>query len=541
MKLRVAITCVLALLLATAGAQPASKPATSYRIAGTVVNAASGEPVRRATVAMLSESDRQTVASVETDNEGRFSLDGLAAGKYPLTASKRGFLTAFYDEHYGYHTAIVTGADQETGSLVFRLVPGAVLHGVVTGDGGDPVEGAKVMLFVKPHNHNPGARITQAGEAATDDTGAYEFDGLAAGEYLLAVTAEPWYAIHHFAAGAKRQPEAEAGAALDVAYPVTYFDATTDEAAATPIVIAGGSREEANLNLHALPALRLTVESPINQNGVSVGPSLHQTIFGTTLNDISTGNPITHNNTDEFKQIGVAPGYYELTQGDPPRVVEFDATTSLQVDPSLGTPAVTVSGILQASDDAALPENPEILLSSMDESHPHAPQKTTSNRGRFSFAAVSPGSWELWAVSGKPLTITSLTIGNRAHSGNQLTVRDKPVNVTATVSLSETRVEGFARNGDKGMAGVMIVLVPKDPSAFRSLVRLDQSDSDGSFSLRDVAPGQYTVVAIEEGWELDWARPEVISRYLSQGIPVTVTESSGKLLRLSQAVPAQER
>ena len=32
--------------------------------------------------------------------------------------------------------------------------------------------------------------------AISDDTGAYEFDNLAKGEYLLAVKAEPWYAMH---------------------------------------------------------------------------------------------------------------------------------------------------------------------------------------------------------------------------------------------------------------------------------------------------------------------------------------------------------
>jgi hypothetical protein len=87
----------------------------------------------------------------------------------------------------------------------------------------------------------------------------------------------------------------------------------------------------------------------------------------------------------------------------------------------------------------------------------------------------------------------------------------------------------------------MVVLVPKDLAAFPALARRDQSDSDGSFALRDVAPGHYTVVAIENGWDLDWERPEVISRYLPGGIPVTVTESSGKLVRLSQAVPVQSR
>jgi hypothetical protein len=87
----------------------------------------------------------------------------------------------------------------------------------------------------------------------------------------------------------------------------------------------------------------------------------------------------------------------------------------------------------------------------------------------------------------------------------------------------------------------MVVLVPRDPVANGDQFRRDQSDSDGSFSLRDVAPGEYTVVAIEDGWELDWARPEVIDYYLSKGVAVTVTENTGKLLRLSEGVPVQSR
>jgi hypothetical protein len=56
-----------------------------------------------------------------------------------------------------------------------------------------------------------------------------------------------------------------------------------------------------------------------------------------------------------------------------------------------------------------------------------------------------------------------------------------------------------------------------------------------------VAPGEYTVVAIEDGWKLDWARPEVIAPYLPKGVSVKVTESSGKLMHLSEAVPVQSR
>ena len=541
------ILCRTALFLATAAigahAQSVPKTTTGYRISGTVINAASGEPVRRATLAVLSEeADGHIVESVETDNDGRFSLDGLPAAKFPLTASKRGFLTAFYDQHEGYNTAIVTGADQDTSGLVFRLTPGAALRGVVTGDGGDPVEGAKVMLFLKPHGHNPGARITQAGEAVTDDTGAYEFDGLAAGEYLIAVKAEPWFALHSSTIG-NRQPETEANATLDVAYPVTYFDSTSDKDSASPISLSGGNREEANINLRAVQALRLTFEAPVNQNGVSVSPSIQQTIFDTTLNNISTGNPVTHNNTDEFELTGLAPGHYELTQGDPPRVTEIEVANSQQIAPNPNSPAAILSGLLRSADGSALPDNMKVFLTPLDETQNHELIQTKVNQGKFSFDAVPPRNWELWAYKPDfPSRIISLTIGNRTHPGNQIAVSDKAIQVSATVSFSEMRVEGFARNKNgKGQSGVMIMLVPKEMATFLSLARRDQSDSDGSFSLRDVVPGQYTVVAIQDSWELDWARQEVISRYLSHGVAVTVTVSSSKLLKLSEAVPVQSR
>ena len=121
-----------------------------------MVNSITGEPVRRATVAVLAESNSRTIASVVSDSEGRFSLDRLPAASYQLTAAKRGFRTGFFDEHDEFSSAIVTGADQDTTHLMFRLMPNAVLRGVVSGDGGDPVEGARVLLFQRPQHRGPG-------------------------------------------------------------------------------------------------------------------------------------------------------------------------------------------------------------------------------------------------------------------------------------------------------------------------------------------------------------------------------------------------
>ena len=522
-----------------------ASPTAVYRIAGTVVNSASGEPLRHATVAALSEEDSHTVASAESDSEGHFLLDRLPAAKYQLTASKRGYRTAFYDEHDEYSTAIVTGPDQDTGSLTFRLVPGGVLHGVVISDGGDPVEDSRVMLFLKSRPGKPGPRIDQSDAESTDDTGAYEFNDLAAGEYLLAVVAEPWYALHS-SSSRGRQKSLAAGApdpaaALDVAYPVTYFDSTTDEALASRIVITGGSRQEADITLHAVPALHIEVDTPRKPDGSIARAELRQTVFGTVVSAESAGFlDAMLTGTTEFS--GVAPGHYELAQGDPPRVVEMDATTSLKVDPALGTPTASIHGSLRTPAGAPLTDDCNLSLEPVEGTERQSSIQTACIRGAFSFPTVPPGEWQLSGeTTGRSLPIAAITVGGRTRRGNLITVQDRSLALVVTVSQGATRIQGFARRDGKGVAGVMVVLVPAGMAALEGLVRRDQSDSDGSFSLRDVIPGNYILVAIEDGWELDWTQPPVIGRYLPGGIPVTVTDKEGKLTTLNAPVPVQTR
>jgi len=513
-----------------------------------------GEPVRRATVAVLSDPDSQTVASVKSDNEGHFALTRLPAAKYQLTASKRGFRTAFYDEHEEFSSAIVTGPDQDTSGLQFKLTPGAVLRGVVTGDGGDPVEGARVMLFLKPKLSRLGARTVQVDAATTDDTGAYEFSNLAAGEYLVAVTAEPWFALHRSgngagsgaSGGAGEKPQSEALAALDVAYPVTFFDSTTEEGAATPIALAGGSAETANINMHAAPALRLLVETPRRRDGSIARPELRQSIFGTQVSAESLGL-FDAMRTGSVEFNGVSPGHYELAQGDPPRVVELDATASQQVEASAGTPTVAVTGTVRTASGAPAPNDVNVQMTWLEGTHGQDPMQALARKGRFTFGAAPPGTWAVAADSagpgggGRALPVVAIAVDGKAHAGNQVTVNDRPLEMTVTVTQGETKIRGFARKGGKGFAGAMIVLAPKNLASLRALVRRDQSDSDGSFLLQDVAPGDYTVVAIEEGWELDWTRPDVMARYLPGGTAVTVSSQPEKNMALSEAVRVQAR
>jgi len=543
--------CVLVAVL-PAWAQSAKRDPGNggmYRVAGVVVNAATGEPVARASVAVLEESNSETVENTMTDSQGRFALEQLPAAKYQLTASRRGYHLAFYDEHDDYNCAIVTGPGQDTEHLTLRLPPNAILHGQVSGDGGDPVADARVMLFKVPPGvgrdfvraRGPENSIEQVGSATTDDLGDYEFGDLEAGDYLLAVMADPWYAVHNPARPAGADAANSPDNPLDVAYPVTYFDSTTDELSATPISLASGDRQEADISLHAVPALRLTVAAPQKQNGNIARAELRQSIFGAQVMAVSQGfMDALKTGTTDF--IGIAPGHYELLQGDPPRLVDMDATASGSVDATAGTPTVTVSGFLRSVDGSALGGDVSVVLYPMDAAQRTGTQQAPAVRGEFSFENVPPGKWEIAAWNhGTPMPVVSLSSGSITHAGAEFTVADRPVAISVNVAPGSIRVTGFARKNGRGAAGVLVVLVPKNPAAYDSLVRRDESDSDGSFALRNVAPGEYSLIALENAWDLDRAGLPMLARYLPQGISVTVRSNAGTLIQLPAAVPAQER
>ena len=509
-----------------------SSPAGPYRIAGILVNAATGAPVPRATVEALTEEDSHAVASCITDSDGRFALVHLAAAKYQLTASKRGFRTAAYDEHDEFSTAIVTGPNQDTAHLNFRLMPDAVLRGDVTNDAGEPVSGARVMLYRQPKHPATGDRITEAAGTETDDTGAYEFGNLAAGEYLLAVMAEPWYAMHD-AAASKGNP------ALDVSYPVTYFDSTSNEASATPIVLAGGARQDANISLHAVPSLHLSASVSHGASGSFVSIGLHPLVFG----NIAPPTAINFRGMegDTVQVTGVAPGRYETEQGNPPRIMDLDLSSNQQLDSNAGAALNNLEGRVRTISGSPVPEQITLSLQPVD-GPGHREYVAEAHNGQFKFDAVPPGQWTVWATSGdKALPVMAVSAGGPPHAGNVLNLRDRVPELMVTLSATNTQVAGLAQKDGKGFAGAMIALLPKNSARWEALTRRDQSNSDGSFILHDVAPGQYTLIAIADGWPLDWTSPATMARYLPAGTNVTVTDSSGKLVQVGSPVLVQER
>src|SRR5215831_11770854 len=91
---------------------PARNPTTGTlkkdecSIAGMVVKLAGSEPLRKASVQLVSADDRTKSVTTTTDAAGRFQLKHLDPGRYRLWVTRNGFVT----QEYGQKAAADAGA-----------------------------------------------------------------------------------------------------------------------------------------------------------------------------------------------------------------------------------------------------------------------------------------------------------------------------------------------------------------------------------------------------------------------------------------------
>src|SRR5579862_9550751 len=148
-------------------------------IAGTVVSADTGRPVRRVHVTLASTAPDVTVSATTAD-DGHFAFRDLPAATFTLTASRPGFIeSAFGQKQPGSGrpgTPIPLAEAQKLDTLTLALARGGVLTGTVTDEAGEPEFGAQVTAF--RWVMRTGERtLVVAATTATDDRGMYRVPG----------------------------------------------------------------------------------------------------------------------------------------------------------------------------------------------------------------------------------------------------------------------------------------------------------------------------------------------------------------------------
>ena len=512
-----------------------------YRIAGIVVNAKAGNVLAHTRVTIADAKRRQSMQSVITGDDGRFAFQ-VPAGKYSLDGLSRGFIEASYNQHEQFSTAIVTGVGLDTEHLVLRLAPNAVLTGKVLDEYGDPVRSAQVTVYRE--NHFQGvSRIFRHRVASTDDQGRYEVTPLEEGTYFVSAKAEPWYAIHPSSdEGIAANAPAQVDSSLDVVYPITYYGDATEAEDAAPIPIRGGDRLEANIHLNPLPSLHLIVHTQEDTSqGVNL-PLLQKHAFdGFEQVDSSS---VRMTSPGVFEVTGVAAGRYVVrmpdSNGQMKEPTDINLSGGGELDVSTGSSTSQIKATVQVEGAANLPEGLQIALRD-HRGRMNAAQ--VDEKGEALFGDVAPGAYEIVANSTtEPYSVVRIASATTATPGHSLNVPPgAELTISVTLVGSPVAVEGFAKQAGKAMAGAMIVLVPKNPEGNLDRFRRDQSDLDGSFHLPNVIPGPYAILAIDDGWDLDWSQPAVLAQYLKHGQSLTVEDRSPSILHVQDPVEVQPK
>jgi hypothetical protein len=523
-------------------AEQGSATDLKFKIAGTVVNSITGAPLGKARLTLTDTANRANMLSVVTGDDGHFTFHSLYRAKYSLQGARRGFISAAYEQHEQFSTAVVTGPGFNTENLVFRLTPLAFVSGKVIDESGEPVRKARIFLYAETHQGGMN-RIERRGTDLTDDEGYYEFSALAPGNYFVSVSAKPWYAFHLSPSARSGGSSSPGVTPLDVGYPTTYNNGATDSQGATPFPLQAGDHVQVDVHLSPVPVVHLTIRIPEDQQTGPLMPQLRRRVFDTVEYVATDGVQSTAPGV--FELSGVPAGKYSVVlpdsqTGRPQQSSEITLDKDGQeLDVSHAEAMASLK--LSVKMPRQAPAFPQVTMGLQDSRTRVIAANAIDAAGEVAFEAIPPGKYALVAFSPDKRYSVVRTV----FSGVETT--DHVLNLTAGSSLSGTvflalgvvSVEGFVHRDGKPSSGVMVALIPKDSQYHLDMFRRDQSDSDGSFTLPAVIPGTYTLIAVEDAWGFHWLQPDVLNRYLKRGQNLTIGELMTNTVHLPDPVEVQ--
>lgn len=305
--------------LALAQEAPSQKGAV---VEGVVLNALTGEPVRRAEVGLtpgqgpsggagevrmvmmppgtlqVPRNPPQSYSGV-TGTDGTFRIENVPDGSYVVHIQKQGMLPWMTRPGWSPLRIEVKGGAPVRG-LRYAMAPQGVASGRVLDEEGEPVQGAQVTLLRRTWVNGQLHWAPFSAPAMTDDRGAFRVSGLMPGSYVLMVS--------------PRATFSPAGGAGRTVLPMVFLPNARTPEAAQPIHVGLG-QEVTNLDVRLpfVPArsvngVVLTTEgSPAEQFFVSAAPA------DMGWMPMSAGTSARMQPQGRFRIDGLAPGRYRLT------------------------------------------------------------------------------------------------------------------------------------------------------------------------------------------------------------------------------------
>jgi hypothetical protein len=588
MTKRFAAPCGLAaLVLSTSAFQAATG------MLGGVATGPDAQPMRRVVVTLTSAALPAPRVAM-TDDEGRFSFDGLAEGNYNVTAARPGYLTTAYGATRGWRSpgipiALKTG--ERLTNVVIRLTKGGVITGRVTDSGGRPLEGlwinvrevrtinGRVTYAAVPANDVVPTASTAPIVAYTDDRGIYRIYGLPPGTFLVSAyqmdgdplrTFEPTSSAdldwaRATAPTAKRplsdQSVRKPDPAPSVGYVPVYFAGTPDPSAATTITLGAGE-ERAGADF-VVQAVRFSTIS-----GQLTGPA-GEPVSGVTLFAVAPpvdgalhgGIPPMGGSDAQgrFTIRGVPPGRFTVLARAKGLFGQASVDVQGAANPSgvnvQMLPGVAVSGRVVMADGSALPA--EVLRTRIRLSSPPSPSGVSlalqpvdlAKDGTFRFEAVGPGTYSLVATLAGTDTwmIKSMAGSRRNLQSEALEVTDRqPIDdIVVTFTDRVTEISGHLLDQARKPAPDFHILVfPADRrlwSLGRDRLRPGvRPDASGRYRIVGLPPGDYLLAALSELQPDDFADPAFLEMLVPGSVKISLAEGEKKTQDVMLAGPPHQ-
>ena len=181
------ILLLLALLLAVPQAQTHA-PVPTGQLAGRVIAADTGAPVRSADVRLVGLKPDQSPRIATTDDEGRFLLRDVAVGQYSLTISKAGFVRGSFGLKKDAPSPFELTSGQRIDFGDLALQRGGVITGRVVDVAGDPLADVNVVAWRLTFMTPASGRVLSTRSFPTDDHGEFRLYGLQPGRYFVSAS-----------------------------------------------------------------------------------------------------------------------------------------------------------------------------------------------------------------------------------------------------------------------------------------------------------------------------------------------------------------
>jgi hypothetical protein len=517
----------LSLLLCIIGTGVFAQPIGRGVISGTVVEASSGDPVRKAVVTVTWQGTPRSWATTRSDGSGRFIFEGLPAGKYTLRATKAGLGTAAYGANSVRELGdTITLGDGETrADLKLRFVRSGSISGRVVEPDGDPVSGVNMMMLRA--GRNLGERIlVNYRNGVTNDRGEYKITGIDPGQYYLRCMPNGPVLGPHVMFG-DNSP-----AVYDMVVP-QYYGGARESKDAAPLNLRGGE-VLTGIDFHLVaehPATisgRVTGVPPLDPPIEATSESYNGPIMGRHMQRARAGQAVMINlrPADDSQMFwgtgGTAaqpPDYrFEMLQNVPGRyhiqasVQAKDKTyyASQMIDVHAGPndlvlamlPAVEVKGQLKIEGPVVHPvEGFTVMLAAAAGPSRQNYSSPVKKDGTFAIQDVPPGEW-IVNINPNPAGMfeKSVRFGDKDFLYKRIEIpagSNAPLNIVVSSNTATVEGEVQAEGADSKRAGILIAPVGKLHTLLRFYYSVLADDS-GKFKVSGVAPGKYKVFALEK-------------------------------------------